>query len=727
MNPLTVNTIGNNLWLIYIQAAAPGDSPAPLIIYLFIGLVTFIMTGILLLFGFISLKRQIAERTRHLEIQIQERQRAEEALRANNELFSEFLRHSPIYTYIKDVTPERSLVLNVSDNFHEMVGIPADQMIGKDMRELFPPDFAEKITADDWNVVSKGQVLKVDEQLNGRSYTTIKFPILLGPKTFLAGYTIDITDRLKTLEALSQSEQALRASNNLFSEFMRHSPIYTFIKDVTPERSLVLNVSDNYIEMLGIPAVQMIGKDMGELFPPDFAKKITADDWEVVSKGEVLKLDEELNGRSYATIKFPILQGEKTYLAGYAIDITDRIQTLEALRRSELTLRTVAENFPNSYLFIIEKDLSISFASGRELKKESTQYTGLTLEDIFESQFKQIKKHCQDTFAGLETAFDLDLKGQYFYFRTVPLFAEDGSIPRLLAVVENITSRKQAEIKIQETQVELERLLKIADESRKALLSVVEDQKKAEEQIRKLNAELEKRVRDRTAQLEAANQELEAFAYSVSHDLRAPLRALDGFSAVLLSDYPERLDEQGQNYLLRIQDASHKMSQLINDLLNLSRVTRTELTRQRVDLSAQARMIAQELQSQAPERQVTFEIADHLVAEGDAQLLHQVYENLLSNAFKFTGQRLQGLIQVGEINENNQTVFFVRDNGVGFDMAYANKLFTPFQRLHGANEFPGTGIGLVTVQRIITRHGGRIWVEAAPGQGAAFYFTLNGR
>lgn len=283
-----------------------------------------------------------------------------------------------------------------------------------------------------------------------------------------------------------------------------------------------------------------------------------------------------------------------------------------------------------------------------------------------------------------------------------------------------IVERRLAEEKARAARVELERLLAITDQSRLALLSLVEDQKKAEDEIRQLNTGLEQRVRERTAQLEAANHELEAFAYSVSHDLRAPLRAMDGFSAALLSDHAAQLNQQAVHYLNRIQQASQRMGQLINDLLDLSRVTRREMKFRSVDLSTMAQEICADLQMQYAQHQVETHIAEGMSVAGDPQLLHLVLENLLSNAWKFTNGRQHSKIEVGWVDQN----YFVRDNGVGFDMTYAGKLFTPFQRLHAMHEYPGTGIGLATVRRIITRHGGRVWVEAVPNQGATFYFTL---
>jgi signal transduction histidine kinase len=251
--------------------------------------------------------------------------------------------------------------------------------------------------------------------------------------------------------------------------------------------------------------------------------------------------------------------------------------------------------------------------------------------------------------------------------------------------------------------------------------------KRAEETTRKLNVELEQRVIERTAELTAVNKELEAFAYSVSHDLRAPLRSIDGFSQALLEDYAPRLDADGQDYLRRVRAASQRMGQLIDDLLNLSRVTRAEMHLETVNLSGLAQTIAAELQKTQPERQVEFVIAKGLIAHGDVHLLRVVLENLLGNAWKFTSEHPRARIEFGVTQIEGKPAYFVRDDGAGFDMAYADKLFGAFQRLHPMTEFEGTGIGLATVQRIIHRHGGRVWAQGTVEQGATFYFTLAAR
>ncbi len=224
--------------------------------------------------------------------------------------------------------------------------------------------------------------------------------------------------------------------------------------------------------------------------------------------------------------------------------------------------------------------------------------------------------------------------------------------------------------------------------------------------------------------LDAANKELEAFAYSVSHDLRTPLRSIDGFSQALLEDYAPLLDEQGRDYLQRVRSASQRMGQLIDDLLDLSRTARREFRRGPVDLSTVAHLTYEGLRRSDPDRQVEFVVAPGLVASGDIGLLRIVLDNLLGNAWKFTAKRPQARIEFGATVASGVTTYFIRDNGAGFDMAYADKLFTPFQRLHGMTEFPGTGIGLATVSRIVQRHGGRVWAEGAIDQGVTVYFIL---
>ncbi len=242
----------------------------------------------------------------------------------------------------------------------------------------------------------------------------------------------------------------------------------------------------------------------------------------------------------------------------------------------------------------------------------------------------------------------------------------------------------------------------------------------ANRQLENTNRDLEETNRE----LEGANREHEAFSYSVSHDLRSPLRSIEGFAQILLEDHAQGLDEEARGYLRRVRAASRRMALLIDDLLDLSRVTRSALTMQMVDLSALAREIAAEIEKSQPDRSVRFVIADGLAVRGDPRLLRVLLENLLGNAFKFTQREREATIEFGAVTRDGGVAYYVRDNGVGFDEAYATKLFGAFQRLHGSEDFEGTGIGLATVQRIVQRHGGKAWAEGAVGKGATFFFTL---
>jgi two-component system sensor histidine kinase/response regulator len=254
------------------------------------------------------------------------------------------------------------------------------------------------------------------------------------------------------------------------------------------------------------------------------------------------------------------------------------------------------------------------------------------------------------------------------------------------------------------------------------LEQVISQLRRAEDEIKLLNRHLQSRVEE----LIAVNRELDSFSYTVSHDLRAPLIRIDGFSRALLENYADKIDEHGRLYLERVRSASQRMCQLVDDLLNFSRVGRMDLHPERVDLCEIARSVAAEIQTRVPERQAAFVIPDHVMATGDGTLLRSVLSNLLENAWKFTRRREDASIQFGINQQDGVLTYFVKDNGAGFDPALEHKLFRPFERLHSASEFEGTGIGLATVERIIKRHGGRVWAEGSVNNGATFYFTLGG-
>jgi PAS domain S-box-containing protein len=377
--------------------------------------------------------------------------------------------------------------------------------------------------------------------------------------------------------------------------------------------------------------------------------------------------------------------------------INDRKQAEEGLRETRDQLNTIIDNIP-VMIAHFNRDaryLYVNEAHSRFFGKQKTYFTGKHVSEIIGKEgYATTRPNIQRVLQGEQVSFENIIPDAVGNLRNtlvqyIPQFDEKNQVIGYFTLIQDITRRKQAE-----------------------------------EELRKLNEELEKRVAERTRSLEAANQELEAFSYSVSHDLRSPLRGIDGFSQALLEDMDDQLNEQNRDYLNRVRNSAKRMGLLIDSLLKFSRMTRGEIIKTRVNLSRLAENAIIDLNTNQPDRQVTWVISPNIEAHGDERLLDVVMCNLLNNAYKFTSQHASARIEFGFRRDDGQKVYYVRDDGAGFDMAYVAKLFGVFQRLHSFEHFEGTGIGLATVQRIIQRHGGRIWAEAHPEQGATFYFTL---
>jgi PAS domain S-box-containing protein len=384
-----------------------------------------------------------------------------------------------------------------------------------------------------------------------------------------------------------------------------------------------------------------------------------------------------------------------------ALDITQIKRAEISLQESEERLNILVDHAPAA-LAMFDRDMQYLHVSRRwkqTFELGDRDLRGTSHYEVFPETAQRWKDIYRRGLEGETLHSDSELfrrsdgSEKWMRWNVLPWHSGEGKIGGIVVFVEDITARKQAE-----------------------------------ETLIRFNVELEKRVRERTAQLEASNREMESFTYSVSHDLRAPLRGIDGWSCALLEDYAPSLDDLARQYLDRVRSEAQRMGRLIDDLLCLSRISRSELTFRSVDLTALALTIVARLKDADPSRDTEFVIAPGLSTQGDAHLLEIALTNLLDNAVKFSSKRAHARVEFGSSDrfdpDEPEPRFYVRDNGAGFDMAYASQLFAPFQRLHSSADFPGTGIGLATVQRILHRHGGSIIPESNPEQGATFYFTV---
>lgn len=551
---------------------------------------------------------------------------------------------------------------------------------------------------------AQGEFIRMETTHRGFDGEIHIFDLSLKPVRDENGKVFLLIPEARDITEQKNAEKELRESQKRYFTLSEASPVGIFHTNAAGK---FLYVNERWCEITGFLRQEAMNKGLSLGLHPEDRDRVLAQWCEATGEGSPFKSEYRLqhtDGTStWVYGQIVAERDEKDTVVGYIGTITDisqRKEVEEALEERNEFIETVMVNLPIGLTVISLDDFKI-----RYINPTTETIVGWTRERL------------GDLHAFLEST----LPDQKFRTQVLKKFCADlqsGDVERMIWELPiNKGTGEQADIIVRGIPLRERGLVIITVQD-------ITQRKRAENEIRKLNRELEARVAKRTRELELANSELESFSYSVSHDLRAPLRAIDGFSEALLEDYWEKLDEEGRNYLRYLKDGSRDMRDLIDGLLALSRSTRGAMTRKQVNLSRLTEGIIEALRRSEPERKVSIMIAEGIEVEADPRLLKVVMENLLGNAWKYTALTPEGLIEFGSEQQEGRTVYLVRDNGAGFDMAYSEKLFLPFQRLHRADEFSGIGIGLATVQRIIHRHGGQIWAQAAVGKGATFYFTL---
>lgn len=663
-----------------------------------------------------DLEQRVAERTHQLQMEIVERKKAEEKLAYQASLI-ESINDAIV------ATDAQYKITAWNSTAESLYGWTADEVIGKNGTEILQTEFPDADAENFRRMITergkwRGEVTHTHKD-GRRIPIEIASIVLRDPNGNVSGYLSvnrDITEHKQAEEKIQklnveleqrvlQRTKQLQDSEEKFSKAFLANPAAVSITSMPDGR--YINVNEALAALTGYSKEELLGHtsaELGLVDNKDHTKIMEA----IREHGFARNVEIQIHMKSKQTREVltsieQIEIGGQSCMLSVNYDITERkraeaeVQRLNsdlqqrqtALSEANAFLQTLMDNMPDHIYFkdIESRFLRNSRSQARQMGiNDPSKVIGKTDFDFFPKDHAQRSYNEEQELMRSENPI-MDIEeyvvwpdGHVTWVSTtkLPLRDADNKIIGTFGISRDITERKRAE----------------------------------EELLRS------------NMQLEAANKELEAFSYSVSHDLRAPLRTIDGFSKAVMEDYGEVLPEEGRSDLARVRKAAQYMAQLIDDMLNLSRVTRAPMKSETVNLSKLAQGIIAELKRTHPERNANFTSKPNLNVHGDPHLLQVVLENLLNNAWKFTSKRELAEIELGLKRENHETIYFVRDNGAGFDMAYTNKLFGAFQRLHAMTDFPGTGVGLATVQRIIHRHGGRIWAGAEVDHGATFFFTL---